>query len=276
MRRKPVNARILIIEDNLTNLELMTYLLGAFGHTVLVAGNGHQGLEIVRRRQPDLVVCDVQLPDIDGFEVARRLKSDPGLGSIPLIAVTALAMVGDRDRLLAAGFDGYLAKPIDPETFVHEMEVFLPTDRHGVIPVTSVALAVPSLEEAPHGETILVVDDLQVNLDLARSILVPSGYQVVIAGGMAKGLALAKEIPCDLILSDVCMSDGSGYEFLQLVRSDPQLRTTPFVLITSTMMTEKDREKGLVMGAACYLRRPIEPDVLLTEIRACLSEKRAN
>src|SRR5262245_54688307 len=103
-------ARILIIEDNPTNLDLMTYLLTAFGHTALTAADGEEGLEAVRREVPDLIICDVQLPQMDGYEVARWLKSHPQFRAIPLVAVTALAMVGDRDKMLAAGFDGYIAK----------------------------------------------------------------------------------------------------------------------------------------------------------------------
>src|SRR5579884_2104256 len=103
----------------------MTYLLTAFGHTVLAAADGSRGLEAARAERPDLIICDVQLPDMDGYEVARWLKSEPGLRATPLVAVTALAMVGDRDRVLAAGFDGYLAKPINPETFVRQMEGYL-------------------------------------------------------------------------------------------------------------------------------------------------------
>src|SRR5579871_203047 len=133
-RRNPVSARVLIIEDNAANLELMTYLLSAFGHTVLTADNGHHGLEAAVREQPELIICDLQLPDIDGFELARHLHRDSRLCSIPLVAVTALAMVGDRDRVLAAGFDGYLAKPIDPETFVPQMESFLPDWHHKSAP----------------------------------------------------------------------------------------------------------------------------------------------
>jgi CheY-like chemotaxis protein len=75
--------------------------------------------------KPELIICDIQLPKMDGYEVVRRLKADPKTRSIPIIAVTALAMVGDRDRIIAAGFDGYLAKPIDPETFVQEVVAFL-------------------------------------------------------------------------------------------------------------------------------------------------------
>lgn len=271
-----MSARVLIIEDNLANLELMTYLLGAFGHIVLVAENGHHGLEAASREQPELIICDVQLPDIDGFEVARRLRSDPEIHSIPLVAVTALAMVGDRDRVLAARFDGYLAKPIDPETFVRQMEVFLPPEKRTGTPVSFGSQTTAVREEPPHGQTILAVDNLQVNLDLATSILAPSGYKVVTARGMAEGLALARTTSCDLILSDVCMSEGSGYAFLQAVRADPKLRPVPFVLITSTLMTDADRAKGLALGAVRYLLRPIEPEVLLAEIKACLCEKGTN
>jgi two-component system cell cycle response regulator len=119
-------ARILIVEDNAASRDLMSYLLSAFGHTVLVAENGMEGVDQGRRLVPDLIVSDVQLPDIGGFEVARRLHDDPLTKAIPLVAVTALAMVGDRERVLAAGFDGYLPKPIDPEAFVGQIEDFLP------------------------------------------------------------------------------------------------------------------------------------------------------
>lgn len=122
-------ARILIIEDNVASLELIRYLLEAFGHTVLTAVDGQEGLEAVRREAPDLILCDVRLPRMDGFEVARRLKGHPTLCTIPLVAVTAYAMVGDRDMMLKAGFDGYIPKPITPETFVKEVEGFLRPDR---------------------------------------------------------------------------------------------------------------------------------------------------
>lgn len=118
-------ARILIIEDNAANLDLMHYLLTAFGHEPLAATDGLAGLEAAARERPDLILCDLQLPGLDGFEVARRLKADPLLGRVPLVAVTAYAMVGDRERILAAGFDGYLPKPIAPETFGQQVAVFL-------------------------------------------------------------------------------------------------------------------------------------------------------
>jgi CheY-like chemotaxis protein len=121
-----MSARILVVEDDPVSLELMAYLLTAFGHTVLRAADGVEALRVARRELPDLVLCDNQLPVLSGVEVARELKSAAATRGIPLVSVTAAAMPGDRQRLLEAGFDGYLAKPITPETFVQEVEAYLP------------------------------------------------------------------------------------------------------------------------------------------------------
>ncbi|MFA4901336.1 MAG: response regulator [Desulfobaccales bacterium] len=117
--------RILVIEDNPVNLELMTDLLEAFGFTVLAARGGVLGIELVRQEKLDLIICDVQMPGMDGYEVANYLKRDPMLRRIPLVAVTALAMVGDREKVIAAGFDGYIDKPIAPELFKKQVEAFM-------------------------------------------------------------------------------------------------------------------------------------------------------
>jgi len=118
-------ARILIIEDNPENMQLMVYLLTAFGHTVLETTTGETGLIAAREEAPDLILCDLHMPDMGGYEVAQRLKLDLKLAAIPLVAVTAYAMVGDREKVLAAGFNGYISKPINPELFVGEIEMFL-------------------------------------------------------------------------------------------------------------------------------------------------------
>lgn len=272
-----MGVRVLVIEDNPANLELMTYLLSAFGHTVLAAENGQQGLDAARREHPDLIICDVQLPDIDGYDVARWLKSNPELRSTPLIAVTALAMVGDRERVLAAGFDGYFVKPINPEMFVPQIETFLAPGQRTTRPVPNeVAQAEGRIDNLSYRPTILVVDNLAINLQLARSILEPSGFQVITAAGMGEALRRAREIPCDLILSDVCMSGGTGYDFIRAVQADPQLCSIPFVFITSTMLDEQDRAKGLALGAARFLFRPMDPEIFLAEIHACLRPRESN
>ena len=267
-------ARILLIEDNVTNLELMVYLLQAFGYSPTCARDGEAGLEIARRESLSLIICDIQMPTIDGFEVARRLKSDSATSKIPLIAVTALAMVGDRDRVLAAGFDGYVAKPIDPEEFVAQLERFIREDERGERRSPETLVDQHEEEARGRGLRILVVDDKAMNRDLARSILQPSGYEVVVAGGMDEALAKAKQSLPDLILSDVCMSQGSGYDFIRLVKQDFELKDIPFIFNTSTRVDEADREVGLALGADRFLFRPTEPLTLLAEIRACLAGRR--
>ncbi|HEY0845282.1 MAG TPA: response regulator [Noviherbaspirillum sp.] len=124
-------ARILVIEDNLANMELMAYLLKAYGYDPLCAHDGRQGIELASSNPPDLVICDVHLPHVDGYGVVSFLKGHAGLRTIPVIAVTALAMVGDQEKLLEAGFDGYISKPIDPERFVPAIEQFLQRGRAG-------------------------------------------------------------------------------------------------------------------------------------------------
>jgi two-component system cell cycle response regulator len=120
-----MSARILVIEDNAANLELMTYLLEALGHKTLIARNGEEGLQAAYQNTADLIICDIELPKVNGYEVARQLKLHPDLRKIPLVAVTAYAMVDDREKVLSVGFDGYISKPIEPELFVGQVEAFL-------------------------------------------------------------------------------------------------------------------------------------------------------
>lgn len=119
-------ARILIVEDSADSLELMRYLLVASKFRVSTASNGEDAIEAAKLQCPDMILCDIQLPGMDGYEAMRRVRDHCDLARIPLVAVTALAMVGDRDKVLAGGFDGYMSKPIDPETFVAEVDAFLP------------------------------------------------------------------------------------------------------------------------------------------------------
>jgi CheY-like chemotaxis protein len=124
-------ARILAVEDNPHNLDLMTYLLEASGHTVLPAITGENGIAVACAERPDLVVLDIQLPDIDGYHVLARLRADPELAGLRVVAVTAYAMVGERDLAIAAGFDGYLSKPIEPSSFVRTIDSYLPKALRG-------------------------------------------------------------------------------------------------------------------------------------------------
>lgn len=110
------NKLVLIVEDNVKNLELVQDILEFRGFRTLAASNGRDAVELARLHQPDLVLMDIQLPDLDGISALRQLRSEARTGAIPVVALTAFAMTEDRGRFLEAGFDGYLAKPIDVRT----------------------------------------------------------------------------------------------------------------------------------------------------------------
>jgi two-component system, cell cycle response regulator DivK len=121
-----VSDALLIIEDNEQNFYLMRFLLEKSGFAVIGAENGREGIEQALRHIPQAILLDIQLPEMDGYAVAAELKKHGDLEGVPIIAVTSYAMVGDRERILAAGATGYIEKPIDPETFVAEIARYLP------------------------------------------------------------------------------------------------------------------------------------------------------
>jgi CheY-like chemotaxis protein len=126
MSRSPSQrALILVVEDNPANQLLIQFTLEASGFQVEVAGSAADALESIGRQRPALILMDIQLPGQDGLSLTRQLKADPGLRAIPVVALTARAMRGDRELSLAAGCAGYISKPIDTRTIVAEVDRFL-------------------------------------------------------------------------------------------------------------------------------------------------------
>lgn len=121
-----MSATILIVEDNPQNLYLTTFLLTRRGYRVLSARDGSAAIAIAHADPPDLILMDIQLPQMDGYEATQRIKAFAQFGHVPVIAITSYAMAGDREKALAAGCAGYIEKPIVPDTFVSEIERFLP------------------------------------------------------------------------------------------------------------------------------------------------------
>jgi CheY-like chemotaxis protein len=121
---------ILVVEDYKASSDLMAYLLRSAGSTVLTCSDGAEAIEIAGREHPRVIVMDLQVERMSGLEAAAILAADPDLRAIPRVAVTAYAMVGDRDRVLKAGFNGYIAKPIEPTTFAAQIKsFFVPASR---------------------------------------------------------------------------------------------------------------------------------------------------
>lgn len=118
-------ARLLVVEDNSANMYLVDFLLTQAGFEVLQAVTGEQGVELALTEQPDLTLMDLQLPGIDGFEATKQIRNTDAGKRLVVVALTSFAMSGDREKALEAGCDGYLEKPINPETFIHDVRLFL-------------------------------------------------------------------------------------------------------------------------------------------------------
>jgi len=221
-------ARILIIEDNPANIELMSFLLSAYGHAPLSAADGPRGVAAARSERPDLIACDVNLPGMDGFAVLAELKGDPALAGVPILAVTALAMTGDREKVLAAGFDGYISKPIEPESFVAELEAFLTTTPASApapaaatppAPAQTQSTAATASTDAAAtpdagARTLLLVDDDRFMLGVLNDMLVGQPYRVLSACSGEEALQVLSHEPVEVILCDQAMPGMRGTEVL--------------------------------------------------------------
>ena len=120
-----MKGKILYIEDNEQNLYLITFLLEKNGYEVLQARDGPEGIEAAAQHKPDMILLDIQLSSMDGHAVARVLRANPDLILIPIVAVTSYAMVGDREKAFIAGCSGFVEKPINPDTFMAQIEEYL-------------------------------------------------------------------------------------------------------------------------------------------------------
>jgi two-component system, cell cycle response regulator DivK len=121
-----MNARILLAEDNEQNRYLATYLLERAGHTVMHAANGKAAVQLAQSRPVDLVLMDIQMPEMDGCEATKLIHQTPGLENTPVVALTSFAMPGERERTMSFGFAGYIEKPISTEQFVSQIQEYLP------------------------------------------------------------------------------------------------------------------------------------------------------
>ncbi|HEY1149281.1 MAG TPA: EAL domain-containing protein [Pseudoduganella sp.] len=251
-----MSARILIIEDNPTNMELMVYLLRAFGYQPLMAHDGEEGVEAARRERPDLIICDVHLPKLDGYGVVSRLKQDPQLRAIPTLAVTALAMVGDREKLLAAGFDGYIGKPIEPDTFVSQLESFL--------------LGEMSPQAENDIATILIVDDHVLNREFLMTLLGYSGHRLLEASSGIDGLKVMESERPDLVISDILMPNMDGYEFVSRMKANPKTADVPIIFYTATYREREAMAVAEACGVRWVLPKPSDPDVILKTVHEAL------
>jgi two-component system, cell cycle response regulator len=300
---------ILVIDDSRAERLKATALLEAQGFAVLTASDGEAGISTAQRAQPDLILCDTQMPNLDGFAVARCLKQERATQHIPLVALTALEMIGDRHAMIYQLFDASLPKPVEPAKLVHQIQFVLdrgarlprpaPLPRPPSVPLhrqvwptppaqsgaartagsAPVAAGQPSStpvvdEAAGHSPRILMIDDSGVNIDLFARCMEIEGYETIPCMKSEDAEDLARKYRPDLVVCDIMMPHRDGFAVLVAFKSHPELRKIPFAIITSSLWPERDREIVSRLGACKFIHRPIDPPLLTAEIAELLERNR--
>lgn len=264
-------ARVLVIEDEANNLDVAQRIIRAAGHEALAAMDGQTGIETARAERPDAILVDLLLPRVDGWTVTKTLREEEWAKSIPIVAVSALAMQQDRQRAIAAGCDDFLSKPYAPAELRAILNRFLPMAApKAAIPPKVAAKAAATGE---HLGTVLVVDDEPMNVELLSRRLEAMGAVVLKAMSGDEALATCdREMP-DLILLDVMMPGMDGYEVCRKLKSNERTEPIPVIFVTARDRAE-DLAKGFAAGGVDYVPKPFEPVELAARVRSAIFTKR--
>ena len=258
-------ARILIAEDSPDIRALIAMLLRGAGNEIAAVADGRAAVATAHEWRPDLILMDLSLPLLSGWEAARQIRQDPAGRKTPIVAVTAHAMHGDRERAMAAGCTGFIAKPIDEETFAVQVADFL----HRPLKAPD-SPDEPAASERNEPGRILVVEDREDVARLLAEDLSADGHDVTVAHHAAAARVLAEDEPFELAVIDVMLGDESGYTLTgELKRGADYL---PVLLVTAGTI---DREKGFASGADDFIGKPIESAELRARARSLIRSGRA-
>lgn len=260
-------AKILIAEDSPDIRALIQMLLETEGHRVIAVADGRAAVAAAREERPELILMDLSLPILSGWEATRQIRTDPATASIPILAVTAHAMHGDRERALAAGCDGFIAKPISEDTFASRVIGFIQSRK----------AATGEASERQEGSgtepgRILVVDDQAEVAQLLRTDLEFDGHSVVLATSAGQALShFEADNRFDLAVIDVMLGGNSGYDLTETLTSQSP-EYIPVLLVTAGTI---DRERGYSVGADDFIGKPIETMELRARARSLIRVGRA-
>lgn len=294
--RKPAaDKTILVVEDSQTSRKVITMLLDRKGYAILEAKNGSEALAILAEEVPDLVLLDLMLPDMSGYEILARIRQSGKIGDIPVIMLTGKSNPADRMKGLHHGSNEYLTKPFDPARLLTVLEKYLdqPASRPkepvkappkavaGIVaerprmprpPPRPAPVAVKPASPAPAAsagvsskKSILVVEDSPTSRRVISMVIAKRGYTVNEAATGAVAMRKAQEGIPDLILLDAMLPDMSGYDILHRFKCDERLKNVPVVMLTARN-NPVDRQKGLRGGSSAYLTKPFDPEKLLAVI----------
>lgn len=289
-------ARILVVDDHAQNLELIQAYLEGEGYEVIAARNGREALAKASGEEPDLILLDVMMPDLSGYQVCERLKGNEKITSIPVIMVTALQQLEDKQKALEAGADDFLSKPVDrielltrvrsllkvrhlgkeldrTLAYLHELEAA----RHQEAAKQRVATPPvevprpPATEPAPEGAHVLIIDDEKAIRDIYKDLLVSYGYQVSTAANARDGLNKVRETPFDAILLDIMMPGMSGLDAMESLKGlAPEV---PVIIITANP-TSQNAITALRRGAFDFIVKGFKVEAMVYSVRRAVERHR--
>ena len=268
--------RILIVDDNAANLKVARFALASEGYDVQTATDGEEAVLVLQDFRPRLILMDIQLPGVDGLELTRRLKADPKTREIIIVAVTAYAMKGDREKALAAGCDGYIAKPLDPIQLPFQIGEYLGHLQSSAVIAAAMTLRtadqIPSSTivpvERPAG-SILVVEDNPTTRRMFRVALEIAGYEVLEARDGGTALETAGQRRPDLIIQDLILPDMDGLELVRSLRKRLGDDSIP-IFCASGFLSKLGEARAVKGGFSAVLVKPVDPIHLVDLIRAHL------
>lgn len=294
-------ASILVVDDERENLELLEGVLSSTSHAVRMAGGGREALQAVETEVPDLILLDLMMPGVSGFEVCEMLRADPRTARIPIIIITALAQLGVKERALALGADDYLTKPIQRAdvlarveamlrvrhlrqdldrtlAYLHELEIARHSHRRQTLEEMGVSLAAPVREgEGSAAPMVLVVDDEELTRQFYGDLLVERGFRVVAVANGAEAVATVAKHSFEAVVLDIMMPELSGLEALEQIRRiAPDL---PVVILTAHPSSQ-NAIAALKLGAFDFIVKGLQHELVVLAVRravhhfAQLREKR--
>lgn len=276
-----MSARVLIVDDIPANVKLLEAQLSAEYFDVVTASNGVQALEICRRAECDIVLLDVMMPDMDGFEVCRRIKSNPSTHFIPVVLVTALDQPSDRLRGLEAGADDFLTKPVSDVVLIARVRSLtrlkMMTDELRMRAVTSHDIGLQGPERNAVADTgksgrVLIIDDRASSYERLAHIL-SAEHEVDIEPNPTEALFTAAEGNYDLLIVSLGLQNHDGLRLCSQARSLERTRNVPILALVDA----DDRKRllrGLEIGVNDYLMRPVDNNELLARSRTQVRRRR--
>ena len=275
-------GRVLVVDDIPANVRLLEAKLSSEYFDVITAANGPQAIDVARIEAPDIVLLDVMMPGMDGFEVCKRLKADPQTTHIPVVMVTALSDVSDRVRGLEAGADDFLTKPVrDVALFARvrslvrlkmvmdEWRLRQQTSSElGIVPPTATAEA-----ESYDRARILICEASAIETANLREVLSKDGHTLQVASTIQESQRLAAVGEHDLVIVDLALGDDEALRLCSHLRAQERTRQTPILLIAEEDQTAK-LAKSLDLGVNDYLMQPVDRNELLARVRTQIRRRR--